>query len=70
MDNGICLLTENRKDEGLILEMSVKENITLPSLPAFPTRRIFPLLSNRRERASATRFIDKVEITLRTPDSR
>ena len=70
VDNGICLLTENRKEEGLILGMSVKENITLPSLPHFRRGRFLPLLSNRRERASATRFIDKVEITLRTPDSK
>ena len=70
IDAGICLLTENRKDEGLILEMSVKENITLPSLPAFRRSRAFPLLNNRRERASAVDLIRKVGITLRTPNSR
>ena len=53
IDAGICLLTENRKDEGLILDMSVKENITLPSLPRFRRSLFFPSLNNRKERASA-----------------
>ncbi|HET6413118.1 MAG TPA: sugar ABC transporter ATP-binding protein [Anaeromyxobacter sp.] len=70
IDAGICLLTENRKEEGLILEMSVKENITLPSLPAFRRSRLWPLLNNRKERAAALDLIRKVGITLRTPNSR
>ncbi|HVP17416.1 MAG TPA: sugar ABC transporter ATP-binding protein [Spirochaetia bacterium] len=70
IDNGICLLTENRKEEGLIIDMSVKENITLPSLSSFRRGRFLPLLNNRRERDSAVDFIRKVGITLRTPGSR
>ena len=50
--------------------MSVKENITLPSFPGFRSSRVFPLLNNRRERASAVDFIRSVGITLRTPNSR
>ncbi|MGA2762743.1 MAG: sugar ABC transporter ATP-binding protein [Spirochaetia bacterium] len=70
IDNGLCLLTENRKEEGLIIDMSVKENITLPSLPGFRRSALLPLLNNRRERASAVELINKVGITLRTPNSR
>ena len=70
IDNGLCLLTENRKEEGLILDMSVKENITLPSLAGFRRSALLPLLNNRRERASAVELINKVGITLRTPNSR
>ncbi len=32
--NGLCLLTENRKEQGLILEMSCVENTTITNLPA------------------------------------
>jgi ABC-type sugar transport system ATPase subunit len=32
---GICLVTEDRKNQGLILEQSILENFTLPNLPAF-----------------------------------
>jgi ribose transport system ATP-binding protein len=31
---GICLLTENRKDEGLILDMPIRANVTLAHLAA------------------------------------
>lgn len=33
--SGICLLTEDRKGQGLILGMSVRENFGLPNLPEF-----------------------------------
>ncbi|RJP20421.1 MAG: sugar ABC transporter ATP-binding protein [Candidatus Omnitrophota bacterium] len=32
IDHGICLLTEDRKNQGLILGMNIRENITLPTL--------------------------------------
>lgn len=32
IDAGICLLTEDRKEEGLVLGMSAKENFSLPAL--------------------------------------
>ena len=35
---GIALLTENRKEQGLLLPLSVGANITLPSLPRFSGR--------------------------------
>jgi ribose transport system ATP-binding protein len=34
---GICLLTEDRKEQGLVLGLSVKENFGLPNLGAFST---------------------------------
>src|SRR5699024_1834351 len=33
--HGIGFLTENRKDEGLILDESIRENISLPSIDGF-----------------------------------
>ncbi len=38
---GIGFLTENRKEEGLVLDFSIKENITLPSNYDFVKRGIF-----------------------------
>jgi ribose transport system ATP-binding protein len=32
IDLGICLLTEDRKEQGLVLGMKIRENITLPTL--------------------------------------
>jgi ribose transport system ATP-binding protein len=68
--HGICLLTENRKEEGLFLDMSVKENITMPSLPRFKRSLVFPFIANRAERRAARDFIDRVNVILSTPDAR
>lgn len=38
IEKGIGFLTENRKDEGLILDYSIKENISLPSIDGFKKR--------------------------------
>ena len=67
---GICLLTENRKEEGLFLDMSVKENITMPSLRKFVRSKVMPLITNQKERHSAQEFIDKVNIVLRSPEAK
>ncbi len=40
---GLAFLTENRRDEGLMMEASVRDNIGLASLPAF-ARRPFGLI--------------------------
>src|SRR3546814_1788022 len=45
---GIGLVTEDRKQLGLILEASVKQNIVLPSLEKYGRG---PLLNGRRENA-------------------
>ena len=35
IEEGICLLTEDRKEQGLVLGLSVRENFSLPNLKAF-----------------------------------
>ncbi|AJC95057.1 sugar ABC transporter ATP-binding protein [Staphylococcus hyicus] len=35
MKHGLALITENRKDEGLILDFSIRDNMVLPSLKSF-----------------------------------
>jgi ribose transport system ATP-binding protein len=70
IDLGICLLTENRKEEGLFLDMSVKENITMPSLPNMVWSRVVPVLANARERRAAQTFIEKVNVVLRSAEAR
>jgi ribose transport system ATP-binding protein len=67
ISQGICLLTENRKEEGLILEMSVRDNITLPSLEMFRRSKFSPFINNKREQQSAIEFIKKVNVVTRSP---
>jgi ribose transport system ATP-binding protein len=57
---GIGLLTEHRKTEGLVLDMSVKDNITLPSLSLF--RRVGTLLNSRQQRQTAAQWSDRLRV--------
>src|SRR5262249_52372907 len=57
---GIGLLTEHRKLEGIIPDLSIKENISLPSLNAF--RRALAFINNPRERKVVQSFSDQLHI--------
>jgi ribose transport system ATP-binding protein len=57
--NGIYLVPEDRRGEGLVVEMSVRENITLPSLPRF-TR--MGLIQRNRERKTTDEQISSLRI--------
>jgi ribose transport system ATP-binding protein len=46
---GIYLAPEDRRKSGLITEMTIRENVTLPDLPAFST---LSLINSRNERAA------------------
>ncbi len=57
---GIGLLTEHRKTEGLVLDMAVKDNITLPSLSMF--RRFGSFIHNRHEYQTAHEYVSRLQI--------
>ena len=59
---GIGLLPEDRKTEGLLLEMSVKSNISLAGQSRF---QHFGILNLRREASTAEQFVKSMRI--RTP---
>jgi ribose transport system ATP-binding protein len=61
--NGVCLLTENRKDEGLVLAMPVRVNVTLTNLARI-SRGGF--LLGQRERAMTDQSIQELDIRLRS----
>lgn len=56
--DGIAYVSEDRKSLGLLLSMSVRENITLPSLD----RHAHPLLSLASERAAAQKRITQLNV--------
>src|SRR5918993_740641 len=61
---GMGLLSEDRKDEGLALGMSVADNLTLTRLEPFgPNTLVFPA----RQRKSALAWIDKLGIRCAGP---
>ena len=66
IDRGVYLVPEDRRGEGLITGMSVRENITLPSLKRFAT---FNLLSRDRERHVADEQIASLNIKTPTAET-
>ncbi|NQV27312.1 MAG: sugar ABC transporter ATP-binding protein [Rhodopirellula sp.] len=64
---GICLLTEDRKGQGLVLNRSVLENFGLPNLARFSRGG---LIQQKRERSSFQSYIDQLQIKVSSPDQR
>jgi len=59
--NGICLLTEDRKNQGLSLQMSVVDNITITNLKSF-------LLNHKELKETGERFRNAIQIKLANID--
>jgi ribose transport system ATP-binding protein len=59
IDAGIYLVPENRRTEGLVVEMSVRENVTLPSLQNF-TR--FGLIQRKRENEVSQKQVESLRV--------
>jgi ribose transport system ATP-binding protein len=59
IDNGIYLAPENRRTEGLIVEMTVRENISLPSLQHFSS---LGLVNRRQEREIAAQQVKSLNV--------
>ena len=60
---GLALVPEDRKQQGLILEMAVRANLSLPSLRR--TRRLAGFLNGSSERALSKEMVSKLNV--RTP---
>ena len=61
----ICLLTEDRKGQGLVLKHSVRENFGLPNLDRF-RRGLF--VDERLERSELAQYTDDLKIKLTSQD--
>ena len=60
--SGVAYLPEDRKELGLVLSMSVKDNIVLTSLGSFSK---FGFINNRRIRKESNKLVD--ELRIKTP---
>ncbi|HEU4565149.1 MAG TPA: sugar ABC transporter ATP-binding protein [Gemmatimonadaceae bacterium] len=63
----IAFVSEDRKAEGIIPELSVRENLTLAALPAL-TR--FGIVDRERQRAIVDEFVRRFGIRAASPDQR
>ena len=58
---GICLLTEDRKGQGLVLDASVRENFGLPNLPELSG---WGFVRQRQERTVFADYVTKLQIKI------
>ncbi|MDQ2992475.1 MAG: sugar ABC transporter ATP-binding protein [Candidatus Eremiobacteraeota bacterium] len=65
IDAGIAFITEDRKAQGLVLGMAVRENVTLAHLAQFVNRE--HLIDHPAEVSSTERFIK--DLSIRTPSA-
>ncbi|WPC41853.1 sugar ABC transporter ATP-binding protein [Clostridium sp. JS66] len=61
---GICYLSEDRKQEGLILNMSVAENMTLPNLTSYENK--MKRIDKKSEKKEVEEYIKRLSI--KTPN--
>jgi ABC-type sugar transport system ATPase subunit len=57
----IGMITENRREDGLLSQSSIRKNISLASLPALASA-FWPFIDERREKAEVKRLVEKLEI--------
>jgi len=58
---GICLLTEDRKTQGLVLKQTAQENFGLPNLRDFSS---YGFIQKRRESAALAGYVNSLKIKL------
>jgi ribose transport system ATP-binding protein len=67
IDHGIYLAPENRRTEGLVVEMTVRENISLPSLENYSS---FGLINRGHERKIAAEQVASLNVKTPTTETR
>jgi ABC-type sugar transport system ATPase subunit len=67
IQHGICLLTEDRKSQGLVLKASAKENFALPNLPSWSR---LGFIDQPREKSRFFHHADNLNIRMAGPDQR
>ena len=63
IDKGMVYLSEDRKDEGLVLIHDIKQNICLPNLKKFGKF----ILSEKKQLDNTKKYIDKVRVKTSSP---
>jgi ABC-type sugar transport system ATPase subunit len=67
IDDGICLLTEDRKSQGLVLHATARENFALPNLRSWSK---LSFINKRRESQRFAKHVADLNIRISGPDQR
>ena len=70
LKEGIALLPEDRRHEGLILDFSIRENVTLANLQKYRRRRRVPVPSRQKERVAARAAMERLSIVSRSEEEK
>lgn len=62
IDRGIALVPEDRRHQGAIVSMNLRENITLPALKRFRSRPVLPLIDRSAERRATRRTLEDMDV--------
>jgi ribose transport system ATP-binding protein len=65
IDAGICLLTEDRKEQGLVLNLSVRANFGLPNLSRFSK---YSMIDREGEIKAFENYVEKISIKISGPE--
>jgi ABC-type sugar transport system ATPase subunit len=68
MAAGLALLPEDRKEQGGVLDFSVRKNITLTTMSRFRVAPSVPIPNERRERATTREFVERLKIKVANPE--
>jgi ribose transport system ATP-binding protein len=66
VQSGIALVPENRKEQGVILTMPIRKNITMPNIRQ--VTGVMGIVRERKERRLAQQFAEKLQIKARDVD--
>lgn len=64
--HGIGFITEDRKDEGLVLEFSIRENMALPNLFSFTSKGF---ISSRKEKEFVDTLIKRLQVKTQSAET-
>lgn len=62
IENGLVLVPEDRREEGLVLNMGVDANITLPNLDLLLKSRLLGNIDKGAERNEAERIVERLKV--------
>ncbi len=64
--HGIGFITEDRKDEGLVLEFSIRENMALPNLFSFTSKGF---ISSRKEKEFVDTLVKRLQVKTQSAET-
>lgn len=65
----IGMLTENRREEGLLLPVSVRHNMSLANLPAL-TKNRYPFINRKMETEQVKEYVDRLDIKISSQEQK